>query len=657
MRVYRPRGDDHDRAIALALNKAIDWLLWALELLDKSYALTSQPLASLAPILRLHDDILCIIFELIAEKEPPSGERLGWFKLTHVCSAWKEVALMLPHLWARDVYVYGSDAAVAGNLLKRTEGVPVSVTARRLPVNPGLDKESSFDLKRIVMLRHKLSFIPLARLAHKGYLLDLSVGCHNELPLPVGFDERDLPRAAISMPSIEWLERILYCKTQPYLRSVCILLYWSDSILPADRKLQPMVLHPNLCHVDFFNSFIPCALPKLTNLRLACTNPTVDSSRMPTTWLDALLDTLQSSPALTDLRVIRYHLPTPSTPRRVSLPHLETLACTDVNLFELLELPALRCVHHVEGFGMPDGGIANFWTALSAWLVRYGLSPRSMQLSQVTCSPNPDAHHALAVRFGWHPWACPPSPANPLNYETFMHEEPAQYLSFVFRLSLRPGFNSHCLSRVFPALSLHVRQIPGTEALETLGFDNVMREHTFIRDEDDIILSPQPGETFIPLTLPSFPAVRTIELTLRDSDTLMHVLFSLRREETAYNLPQLSCLRIRGPHHLAADIFMSLRRNLGKLLRERAFAAGLASITTLKFELEVVDFPDSCNMWDVAEAMWKLNWAICETFYEYAELNDHATIVSEPKHEVDWRFDENTGRVYAFLLVTIDYHN
>jgi hypothetical protein len=79
-------------------------------------------LVSSSPCSRLDYDTLCEIFYWCAEMDPPRalstghalcdgenariGSDLGWIVLTHVCRQWREVALNLPVLWGRILFIF-----------------------------------------------------------------------------------------------------------------------------------------------------------------------------------------------------------------------------------------------------------------------------------------------------------------------------------------------------------------------------------------------------------------------------------------------------------------------------------------------------------------------------------------------------------------------
>ncbi|KZV71108.1 hypothetical protein PENSPDRAFT_684837 [Peniophora sp. CONT] len=103
--------DAEVHSLAHGLDHAMNWLLDALDVLRTNYGRITEARAQFTPIFRLNDDVLSIVFELLADAEAPTLYRLGWFKLTHVCSAWRRVLLGMSRLWARDAYVYGTSIA------------------------------------------------------------------------------------------------------------------------------------------------------------------------------------------------------------------------------------------------------------------------------------------------------------------------------------------------------------------------------------------------------------------------------------------------------------------------------------------------------------------------------------------------------------------
>ncbi|KAI0037627.1 hypothetical protein FA95DRAFT_1614032 [Auriscalpium vulgare] len=59
----------------------------------------------LAPISRLHPEILGLVFTALSDMDPPSlsdwKPKIGWRTVTHVCQRWRQNALDQSHLWAR----------------------------------------------------------------------------------------------------------------------------------------------------------------------------------------------------------------------------------------------------------------------------------------------------------------------------------------------------------------------------------------------------------------------------------------------------------------------------------------------------------------------------------------------------------------------------
>ncbi|KZV66567.1 hypothetical protein PENSPDRAFT_755596 [Peniophora sp. CONT] len=627
------------RTLVFRLDQAIDWLLGAIDVLDKSHERVAQARARLTPIFRLHDDILAIIFELLAEVEVPTRKRLGWFKLTHVCSAWSRVLSGMHRLWARDAYVYGSGTAMNGPL-RRAQGALISVSATRCHTLLNIDTPM-FDYERFVVFRRRICFASLFSMAKTEMLLDLNVSCRDELPAEhYGPDVVDLSDTSDS--SLDMLERILGNWTQHHLRSVGVKLTWPDETLPADRMLRAMAPHPSLRLIEFTNTLIPFALPKLVSMRLICSHQK-EGARMPQAWLDAMLNSLEASPALKDLRIVRYILPSPSTPRRITLPRLESLSGTDARMFELFELPVLQRVHMLGVFG---DAISSLRMTLTALFESYGLSLRTMYLSQ-RLGRCPDAQ-AFILRFGWHSSASsPPSAPFPLNFDKFMLDEPGDCISLAFPLPEHYG--ARVLSQMFALFSRIVRGIPGTDAIETIGFDNETREHTFIRQNG--FVDPSAQGTVYSMLLPIFPAVRTVELPLRDSDTLLHCIFSLTTDENTANLPLLSCLRFSGSLCLA-HVFGGVREALGTLFRVRATMGGISPITSLEFILFAED--PSAPLGIAKEETEFLRQALKESLY--AGLEGRASVTFQHNIDEDRSASEMTLAKHR-LLATIMYHH
>ncbi|KAI0063848.1 hypothetical protein BV25DRAFT_1801428, partial [Artomyces pyxidatus] len=91
---------------------------------------------SLAPAAILPYDILALVFESLALKQPPGlasycniahaqEAMLGWITVTHVCSRWRQVALDVPTLWSTVTPELGD--MWFNLLLTRSRSTPISV--------------------------------------------------------------------------------------------------------------------------------------------------------------------------------------------------------------------------------------------------------------------------------------------------------------------------------------------------------------------------------------------------------------------------------------------------------------------------------------------------------------------------------------------------
>ncbi|KZV71368.1 hypothetical protein PENSPDRAFT_406769 [Peniophora sp. CONT] len=88
-------------------------------------------------VLDLNDDVLCLIFDLIAANDPPTiaysssgnnnqrlATHLGWTYLTHVCRYWRNLLTTgMPHLWARTLLSFPPRAF--NDILDRARDVPL----------------------------------------------------------------------------------------------------------------------------------------------------------------------------------------------------------------------------------------------------------------------------------------------------------------------------------------------------------------------------------------------------------------------------------------------------------------------------------------------------------------------------------------------------
>ncbi|KZV66579.1 hypothetical protein PENSPDRAFT_654804 [Peniophora sp. CONT] len=533
---------EQGRAIALQLAEADAWLHGAIALLRRSYNCIDQARAALTPALRLNGDILSVIFGHLAESEAPTKTSLGWIRLSHVCSTWRDTLLGISSLWGRDAYIFGPTIATKDLLPRARDGL-VSVTSARLPLDG--DGKLPPNCNGVVTIQHTRDVKPLETLAHKGTIRDLNIiGTYHSLPR---------------------LAHILGDKAHHHLRTLNLKVLWRAG---QDRTIGlqlPMASHPNLRHVEFGNTFIPFTLPRLVSLHVTCPEKV---KYMPQEYLDALLDSLESCPTLENLRILPWITPSPSRPRTVTLPHLNTLCAHDDKLLGLLHLPALQRAHV-----LVPGRTPRIQAALQEIFGRYGLPLRSVQLSQrVHNDANTDI---LNLRFGWTPSNCPPPERLPAVRQSLSESEGS---CIALSLLIEKRGTLRTLSRLFGYVCDLIRQTPGTEAIETIGFDNETRDVTFMVVDGN--------RRFQPLLLPSFPSVRKIELPLRDGelDSTFQILWSLAIESDPVRLPLLSCIKFNGPL-LVAQKLDELHRVLVRLLRARASVNDLSPLTSLEFEL------------------------------------------------------------------------
>ena len=93
-------------------------------------------------IFRLPSELLAIIFFIVSVNEPTNNHtiKLGWIRVFHVCSRWRQVALQAPMLWAHVVFDLGFEWAFAS--LERAKHAPLiiqyhtsTIHARPMPVD------------------------------------------------------------------------------------------------------------------------------------------------------------------------------------------------------------------------------------------------------------------------------------------------------------------------------------------------------------------------------------------------------------------------------------------------------------------------------------------------------------------------------------------
>ncbi|KZV66575.1 hypothetical protein PENSPDRAFT_755604 [Peniophora sp. CONT] len=542
------------KAIAFEFEKAINWLLGVIDYLNASYDRVERAHTTLAQMDRLDEDTLVLIFRLLAGSDAPTRSTLGWIRLSHVCRTWRRVLLGLSDLWARDAYVFGASIARKYILARAGHGF-ISVCATRLQFGDSGRLSTPYCKSSVPLLAREDSK-PIRAMIHQGKLRDLHVWSHSHRPEG---------NAHLWM----W-EQTLRFKAQPYLRSVKVgVTWWNDDIQPT-IGLAYMAQHPRLCHIEFYNIFIPFALSSLTSLLLTCTHRSPAQRSFPQPWINLLLLSLQACPSLEDLRIYDWLLPPSSNPR-LELPRLNSLCSRDSNILGYLKLPALQ---HVLATFLSTRGLECMRTVLGALFKRNGLKqPRSMQIAQRTCV---NSHcHQLILTFARSATNCPPAPAIPFNSTTFAHGEPGSCISMSFPIDRRSTAN--VISRLFPEVSAQVREVLTSVAnnLEVLGLDNETRELKF----DFAAQTP-----YQPMMLPPFPSVRTIELPLRDYSSTYHLLLSLGVDANMANLPLLGRIRFSGNLYMAQG-FLGVHTALRHIVRARRASRVATPITSLEFEL------------------------------------------------------------------------
>lgn len=597
----------------------MDWLLGVVKYVEMNYSLLVKVRMDLTPILRLNDDILAVIFEFAAEAEPPTRTSLGWVRLGHICSSWRQALLSLPSLWARDAYIFGPDIA-SNDMVARAKNSLVSVSAVRVPASA--DENLPRVPEQFVTLRHRYDLDSLRLIAGRGALRDLCVWS----------TDLDIYRPGdASLFSL--LERI-----QPHLRLVNIgaPVPEQHERLQATEgfKLHPMASHPNLRRLTLINSFIPFALPSLVSLEISCET----QSTIAVSWFDAMLDALESCPALTEFRSY-WVKPPHSNSRRILLPRLQALfVCPHIEILEVLKLPALRRAHVL----IAEDPAVNqrVHRAVQALFGHSDRDLRTMRFSQRVFAGDGDGE-MLIMRFGWIPSHCPPAPPFGLPLRSLSHwlfHDKGSFISLAFNFRRR---NSRSMSSLFSQVAAIVRATVGTDALEVLSFDNETREHTFSID-------PEPVLPCDIMQLPLFPSVRTIELPLRDNHSTAHVLYSLAGDRNTLHLPLLDCLRFNGPLSMA-ESFTELQMGLAEVLRARR--ADVSPITSLAFDLSVDSFPNSLEAARTSGAeVALLKWTLLEAARDGLGSSATVTIVHETT------FDPQSSLHVDQIRASIIYH-
>ncbi|KZV64814.1 hypothetical protein PENSPDRAFT_155943 [Peniophora sp. CONT] len=194
-------------------------------------------------IYKLDADILAELFTLIARTDPPgylhnypsrlwdpSQLRMGWTRLSHVCSLWREILTReLPSLWAEIVLVFPHEEAYA-TMLRRAQDIPIALRVHR-------------SLERSTLRAATFDFIRTH--CHRAHLLDLP-----ELRPPEDWSDMFNPRA---LPQLRDLR----------LRELGL---WSDPIIPALH-----IQAPGLVTADFRRLRFPANVlhsPSLVRLKV-----------------------------------------------------------------------------------------------------------------------------------------------------------------------------------------------------------------------------------------------------------------------------------------------------------------------------------------------------------------------------------------------------
>jgi len=316
--------------------RAIDQQLATL--LDK-VCLLRQWRNAFAPISRLPPEILCRIFEIARDTDHIRHRRPEvCVTITHVCSAWRDIAMRFPGLWSRITPSYHLNWVEA--MMLRSGTAPL-----RIHVDPG----------------HKLYTLPTI-------LSDATVKRLQELAI----SGLHFPALALKMhcPSMfdcyaPLLERFNITFASPSFDAR------SDDVM-LDRLFSKGT--PHLRHLTMKNCLLPCTSlmfrSPLTFLRLALSHDS-DTSMLWT--VDQLADVLENLPTLETLELHNV-IPTMSRPfappapasalRTIALPRLAKLSIVShtfsqcsLLLDRLAMIPSsyihLECSTHDEPLGRP----------------------------------------------------------------------------------------------------------------------------------------------------------------------------------------------------------------------------------------------------------------------------------------------------------------
>ncbi|KZV65110.1 hypothetical protein PENSPDRAFT_690173 [Peniophora sp. CONT] len=220
---------------------------------------------STLPVMRLLPDIFPLIVSDVAEVWRPSDSTrdLGWIKLSHVCSAWRQTVLSLALLWAREVGTFQSPESFS-TIVRRAQGVPLSLGKSRSNPSTGQPLNILDD-----PLLHDLYFeiLPQAR----------------SLRLTIKREE-DIARLAQELSHI----------VMPHLEMVAIVNTFPLDITESTFSgIFSVTNCPNLRALSLGWVFLPFSRPGLTHLDLRNHKPRIPGDQ----FLDMLsetADTLES---------------------------------------------------------------------------------------------------------------------------------------------------------------------------------------------------------------------------------------------------------------------------------------------------------------------------------------------------------------------------
>ncbi|VDB90164.1 unnamed protein product [Peniophora sp. CBMAI 1063] len=266
-----------------------------------------MPAQPSSAIVKLHADILVYLFTIIAHVDPPGLHsldeyrpreffnhkrkplRLGWTRLTHVCSLWRKILIYdLPSLWAEIVLAFPCENAYAV-ILDRARSLPITLRLHR-------DAQHSAKASRATTC----DFIRTH--CERAQVLDLAV-FHPPEDWSDLFNHRVLPRL-----------RRLRLGEDAHSR---------DPDNPALHIQAPVLLYAQI-HGGHYPS-IALQTPLLVHLDVMLS----DSFTMR-----HLLDILLQTPLLEDLRIQSIlwldgpHWSATDDDRRLSLPRLDKLGVT-----------------------------------------------------------------------------------------------------------------------------------------------------------------------------------------------------------------------------------------------------------------------------------------------------------------------------------------